>query len=169
MAKQKDHKKEVELEGNVISSEDECAELRQQLEESRKQADQFKNQYLRALADYKNLEHRMDAMRSQMRENITRQVIEEFLPILDNIDQAEIFTKDPGLQMISNSFRQTLQRLGVSEIELIDTEFDPHTAEVVEVVEGNTDDIIVEILQKAYALNGTVIRPGRVKVSKVSK
>lgn len=169
MAKQKDHKKDIDVEGNVITSEDDCTEVRQELEESKKQSEQFKNQYLRALADYKNLEHRMDSMRSQMRESITQQVIGEFLPVLDNLDQAEIFTTDPGLQMISGSFRQTLQRLGVTELELVGQEFDPHAAEVVEVVEGDADDIIIEVLQKAYALNGRVIRPGRVKVSKVSK
>lgn len=163
------HKKEIDIEGNVVSSEDPCAELTQQLEEKRKKVDEFKNQYLRALADYKNLEHRMDNMRLQMRDTVKQQVIEEFLPVLDNLDQAEIFTKDPGLKMISGSFRQVLQRLGVTEVDLQDTEFDPHSAEVVEVVDGDKDDIVVEVLQKAYALNGTVIRPGRVKVSKNAK
>lgn len=168
MTKQKHHKKE-EVEEHIIDSEDECVEIKQQLEEARKQNEEFKGMYLRALADYKNLENRTSSEREQMRDTIKKQVIEEFFPVLDNLDQAEVFTKDPGLQMISKSFRQVLNNLGVQELDLVGSEYDPHTAEVVEVVEGEDDNMIVEVLQKAYSLNGRVIRPGRVKVSKTIK
>ncbi len=143
--------------------------ISKELEEEKKRAEEFKNSYLRALADYKNLEHRMNSERANMRDYVKRQVIEEFLPVLDNISQAEIFLKDPGLKMVSNSFTQTLKNLGVQEMELLGHEFDPHFAEAVEAVEGPEDNIIVEVLQKAYAMNGQVIRPGRVKVSKVKQ
>jgi molecular chaperone GrpE len=144
-------------------------DLSQELEEEKKQKDDFKNSYLRALADYKNLEHRINSERANMRDYVKRQVIEEFLPVLDTMSQAEIFIKDPGLKMVSNAFTQTLKNLGVQEMELLGTEFDPHFAEAVEAVEGPEDNIIVEVLQKAYAMNGQVIRPGRVKVSKVAQ
>src|SRR5690606_39767859 len=91
-----------------------------------------------------------------------------FLPVVDNLDQAEIFMSDPGLEMISSSFRQALKEMGVQEVELLGNEYDPHYSEVVEVVEGKQDNIIVEVLQKAYEMNGEVIRPGKVKVSKIT-
>lgn len=146
---------------------EELETFQKQLEEEQKKTEEMKSHYLRALADYKNLENRTRTEREQMRDTIKKQVIEQFFPVLDNLDQAEVFTKDPGLQMISKSFRKTLEDLGVQEVELVGTEYDPHSAEVVEVVDGEEDNIVVEVLQKAYGLNGTVIRPGRVKVSRI--
>lgn len=163
MTKHTDSHKKNEKENEVH-----VEQLQKELEEAKKQSEEFKAHYLRALADYKNLENRTRTEREQMRDSIKKQVIEYFFPVLDNLDQAEVFTKDPGLQMISKSFKQTLKDLGVQEVDLVGTEYDPHTAEAVEVVSGEQDDIIVEVLQKAYALNGTVIRPGRVKVSKTN-
>ncbi len=154
------HVEEVEINEEVV-------DVKSQLEEAQKQSEEFKGMYLRALADYKNLENRTRTEREQMRDVVKKQVIEQFFPVIDNLDQAEVFTKDPGLQMISKSFRQVLKNVGVTEIELLGTEYDPHKAEVVEVVEGDDDNIIVEVVQKGYMLNGTVIRPGLVKVSKV--
>ena len=141
--------------------------ISKELEAEKKRTEEFKNSYLRALADYKNLEHRINSERQGMQEAVKRQVVERFIPVIDNINQAEVFITDPGLKMVSNSFNQTLKDLGVTEISLLGNEYDPHFAEAVEAVEGKTDNIIVEVLQKSYAINGQIIRPGRVKVSKV--
>ncbi len=161
--KQTDKTNDVE----EVEINEEVVDVQSQLEEVQKQAEEFKGMYLRALADYKNLENRTRTEREQMRDIVKKQVIEQFFPVIDNLDQAEVFTKDPGLQMISKSFKQILKNVGVTEIELVGTEYDPHNAEVVEVVEGDEDNIIVEVVQKGYMLNGNVIRPGLVKVSKV--
>ncbi|MBP9691503.1 nucleotide exchange factor GrpE [Candidatus Woesebacteria bacterium] len=130
------------------------------------EVEQYKNLYLRALADYKNLEHRVNQERQRMRLAVKKQIIFELLPVLDNLDQAEVFTKDPGLQMISSSFRKALQELGVQEFELLGHEFDPEFAEAIEVVEGKKDNIIVDVVEKAYTLDGQVIRHGKVRVSR---
>jgi molecular chaperone GrpE (heat shock protein) len=47
-------------------------------------------------------------------------------------------------------------------------EFDPHVAEAVDVVEGEKDNIVVEVLRKAYEFNGKLLRVGQVKVSKTT-
>ncbi len=95
-------------------------------------------------------------------------VISQLFPVLDNLDQAEVFIKDPGLKMVKDSFLQSMNELGVTEIELLGKEYDPHNAEVVDVVEGEEDDIVVEVLKKGYEINTKVLRPGLVKVSKKS-
>ena len=128
----------------------------------------FKNMYLRALADYKNLENRVQQERGQMRDSIKKQIVMELLPVLDNLHQAEIFTKDTGLQMVNKSFQQALDKIGIKEIELLGREYDPYSAEVIEVIEGKEDNIVVDVVQKGYSLNGEVIRPAKVKVSKVN-
>ena len=140
-----------------------------ELTQAKKEAEDFKNKYLRALADYKNLENRFYQERQRLQEQIKKECVIKFLHFLDGLDQAEVFNKDPGLKMVANNFKSTLVDLGVKEIELLGHEYDPHFAEAVEVVNGKHDDMIVEVLQKAYEINGQVIRPGRVKVSKSVK
>jgi len=140
-----------------------------ELMQAKKEVEDFKNKYLRALADYKNLENRFYQERQRLQEQIKKECVIKFLHFLDGLDQAEVFNKDPGLKMIANNFKSTLSELGVKEIELLGHEYDPHFAEAVEVVNGKHDDMIVEVLQKAYEINGQVIRPGRVKVSKSVK
>jgi len=140
-----------------------------ELMQVKKEVEDFKNKYLRALADYKNLEHRFDQERQRLQSQIKKECVIKFLHFLDGLDQAEVFNKDPGLKMIANNFKSTLNELGVKEIELLGHEYDPHFAEAIEVVDGKHDNLIVEVLQKAYELNGEVIRPGRVKVSKSVK
>ncbi len=158
-----------EIKKTEESKHAEKQDFAKQYEEEKKRAEEFKNSYLRALADYKNLEHRINSERQSMRDTVKKEVIEKFLPILDNINQAELFTNDSGLKMVSKAFTQALNDLGVTEIDLLGNEFDPHLAEAVEAVEGKLDNIIVEVLQNAYAMNGQVIRHGRVKVSRVSQ
>jgi len=139
------------------------------LEKCKAQQEEMKQNYLRALADYKNLEHRMDQERFRMRNAVKREFVEQLLPVLDNLDQATVFNTDPGLKMISSLFQKSLQRLGVEEIKLIGTEFDPANAEVIEVVQGEKDNVIVEVVQKAYQIDGSVIRHAKVKVSKTEE
>lgn len=128
----------------------------------------FKNMYLRALADYKNLENRVQQERGQMQDTIKKQIVMELLPVLDNLHQAEIFTKDTGLQMVSKSFQQALEHIGVKEVNVLGEEYDPYSAEVLEVINGKEDNMVVDVVQKGYSLNGEVIRPAKVKVSKVN-
>lgn len=144
----------------------ELTEEHPELDAARQEAEQYKNMYLRALADYKNLENRMSSERQRMQIAVKKQMIYELLPVIDNLDQAEVFTTDPGLQMISMSLRKAIAEMGVQEVELVGQEYNPEYAEAIEAVPGKKDNIIVEVIQKAYALDGHVIRHGKVKVSK---
>jgi molecular chaperone GrpE len=168
----KDHQEDSEMKEEKVAQEevqDKTTELEEKLKQTESEALDFKNRYLRALADYKNLEHRLTQERERIRNSVEKKCIEEFLPVLDHMEQAEPFVKDPGLTMVMSSFKQAFKDLGVTEIDLMGQEFDPYTAEVVEVVPGDEDNKVVEVLAKAYSLRGEVVRHGRVKVSKVSK
>jgi molecular chaperone GrpE (heat shock protein) len=45
-------------------------------------------------------------------------------------------------------------------------EYDPNNAEVIDMVEGGKDNVVVEVLRKGYELNGKIIRIAQVKVSR---
>lgn len=128
--------------------------------------EQYKAKYLRALADYQNFERRVREEKIELRNTANENFIRNLLPFLDSLDKAEVFIKDPGLNMIRGSFFQLLQAEGLKEIDLLGKQFDPYTAEAVELVDGEKENEVVEVLQKAYEYNGKVLRVGRVKVSK---
>ncbi|CAN5213575.1 nucleotide exchange factor GrpE [soil metagenome] len=163
----KQDKKHKQAEEEVVEEQAQ-PEINEEVKKLEEEVLTFKNLYLRALADYKNLENRVNNERGQMKDSVKKQIIMELLPVLDNLNQAEIFTTDIGLKMVAKSFSQALESLGVKEIELLGVEYDPYAAEVIEVVPGEQDNIVVEVLMKGYSLNGEVIRPGKVKVSKIN-
>lgn len=142
--------------------------IEQIIEKEDKKKEDYESKYKRALADFANLEKRIIQERQEMMKIAQGRVIYQLFPVLDNLRQAEIFIKDPGLKIVKDSFIKAFEAMGLKEIELLDKEYDPHTAEVVEVVEGKQDDIVVEVIQPGYEFNGSVLRPAMVKVSKKS-
>lgn len=126
----------------------------------------FKDKYLRALADYHNLEKRISGEREDISKLAVRNFVLKLLPFLDNLDKAEVFLKDDGLKMVKNQMSQVLKDEGIEEIELKGTEYDPEYAEALEIVPGESDNIILEVLQKGYKFKDRIIRPAQVKVSK---
>lgn len=127
------------------------------------------SKYLRALADYQNLEKRMGTAVDQARQQTRRDVIGRFIGVLDDLEKAEVFVQDTGLQMIMDRFKSILAEAGVEEMQLLGTEYDPYIAEAVEVVapaEGQADNIVTEIVRKGYKIGENVIRPAQVKVTK---
>ncbi len=130
--------------------------------------DDFKNKYLRALADYQNLDRRMRDERVEIRKSAEANVILELLPFLDVLNQAEVFIKDQGLKMVKDKFVQQLADMGVKTMDLLNKEYDPYTAEAIEVVEGEKENMVVEIVRNGYMLYDKILRPAQVKVSKKS-
>ncbi|QQG44641.1 MAG: nucleotide exchange factor GrpE [Candidatus Roizmanbacteria bacterium] len=131
-----------------------------------KDAEDYKDKYLRALADYQNFEKRVRQEKEYVAKMAEARIILKFLPFLDNLEKAEIFIKDQGLKMIKDQLIQALKQSGVEELDLQNKEFDPQYAEAVEVVEGDKDNIVVEVLQKGYLFEGQLLRPAQVKVSR---
>ncbi len=141
-------------------------ELNKQIEEMKKSIEDYKNKYLRALADYQNLEKRISEEKLRWMTKIKGDIFLKFLPILDNLEKAEIFIKDSGLKLIKDSFLQLLKNEGIEELKVLGKEFDPQLSEAVEVVKGEKDNIVVEVIKKGYQMGEKVLRPAQVKVSK---
>lgn len=135
-------------------------------EELKRQAEEYKSKYLRALADYQNLEKRMAGEREMLIQGAHKKLLERLLPFMDNLDRAEIFIKDESLKMIAFSFRQLLEQEGLKEIKVQGKEYDPYTAEVIDMVPGEKDNMVVEVLRKGYEFNGKILRVAQVKVSR---
>ncbi|MEK7634002.1 MAG: nucleotide exchange factor GrpE [Patescibacteria group bacterium] len=132
----------------------------------KQQAEEFKNKYLRALADYQNLEKRVNEERLELMKIANKNLLIKILPFLDNLGKAEVFIKDQGLKISKDHFFQILKDAGLKEIDLLNKDFDPNLAEAVDIISGKEDNKVVEVLRKGYMFEDKIIRVAQVKVSK---
>lgn len=135
------------------ASTDELTQRVKELEESWK----------RALADYNNLEKRINEQQKTFVRLASAALIDKLLGVLDDLERAAYHIKDNGLNLILNQFKSVLESEGVKEMKAKGEEFDPETMDCAEMVAG-PENTVVKIVQKGYTLNDHVIRPVKVKV-----
>jgi molecular chaperone GrpE len=131
------------------------------------EAEEYKNKYLRALADYTNLERRTydQIEKSQMRAR--KNLLSKFIDILDTLYQAEVFVKDAGLVMVKDNFLKMLKSEGIEEMDLKGKEYDPYLAEAIDVVEDEkNDNKVIDVISRGYKLGDEIIRVAKVRVGK---
>jgi len=149
------------------------AELQSAREEAQKNLDGWR----RTQADFENYQKRKEGENKELIEFAREVVVAKLLPTLDTIQQSLLHTPDDLSKMTEwrNGITGTLKKLddvlaelGVKKIEAVGKKFDPHFHEAVREVPGEEDGMVVEEYQTGYALNGKVIRPSQVTISKKS-
>lgn len=120
----------------------------------------------RALADYQNLAKRIDREKEEIVARANKNLLKELLPVLDNLEVAQVHLEDQGLAMAIAQFKNVLEQNGVEEIETKkDDSFDEALHEAAEAVEGGEKGKIAEVLRKGYKWkDGMALRPVQVKV-----
>ncbi|MDO8498714.1 MAG: nucleotide exchange factor GrpE [bacterium] len=126
----------------------------------------------RAVADYQNLEKRIQEDTGTAIFYAKANLINRILPVLDSLDQAAEGASDTekdsgwlkGVLMSIKQLRQVLGEEGLVEIEVLG-KFDPRLHEAVDIQEGEENQIL-QVVQRGYTLNGRVVRPAKVVVGK---
>ena len=133
---------------------------------------ELENQLKRALADYANLQKRVEGERRELAEYFKSIFAFKFLPTLDSLEAAlkavgrgGAQSTEQGLELAVGQFRKVLEGEGVEEIKT-DGRFNPSLHEAIEVVSGKQDNKIVEVVAKGYKLGEKILRPAKVKVEK---
>lgn len=150
-----------------------------QLETLQNEVKEYKDKYLRLLAEMENLRKRMIKERDEHAHYTVANVVCDFLPPLDNLENAlnyahhmsdEVRNWALGFQMVLSQFKDVLASHGVTPLVATGTPFDPHQHEAVEAVESDTHapGTIIEEYVKGYKMGQKTIRPARVKVAKKS-
>lgn len=139
---------------------------------------ELKNQLARTQADWENYKKRVAREKEDLIAFANQRLVLGFLPVLDNLDRALATTPvegdeklRQGVELIARSFRESLAKEGVSEIDASPGQpFDPLLHEAVMTVENSefAEEQIVLEFQKGYTLNDRVIRPSRVQVNKLA-
>ena len=157
------------------SAEEKTTELtvEEQLEAAKKEVEQYKDKYLRAVAEFDNYRNRTLKEKAELLLNGSEKAVCAFLPILDDFERAiadkteDVNAIKEGVQIIFNKFNKTLESLGVRKIETEGKDFDVDFHEAVAMVPGMGDDKtgkVIDCGQTGYQLNDKVIRHAKVAV-----
>ena len=150
--------------------------LKEQLSECKKEVEYHKDKYLRALAELDNYRKRARKEKEEIIERANERLMLELIPVLDNFERGieaaknledfEIFYK--GITLIYKGFKEVVEREGLQSFSAIGDKFDPSKHEAVSLVESDehSPDTVLDEIYKGYMLNGKLIRPAKVVVSK---
>lgn len=135
-------------------------------------SDEFKNRYMRTLADFENYRKRADREKSDFYKYAIQSVLKDLLPILDNFDRALEHAEEgddfhKGVLLIYKQLLDVLQKNGVKPINESGVRFDPNIHEGV-IREENPSvpsQTVTAVLQKGYFLHDRLLRPAMVKVA----
>jgi molecular chaperone GrpE len=166
---QEEHKKK--------KKKDEAVEdLQKIIEEKEELVKELNNKYLYLQADFENFKKIKAKEKQDLLKFGNEVLIKELIPVIDNLERAIDHagkaedTKGivEGVQITLNEFVKVLERSGVERIDSVGKKFDPnfHEALFQEEKEDMEPDTVTAELQKGYALNGRLLRPARVSVSK---
>ena len=137
------------------------------IDQLKNEAEEWKGKYLRALADYQNLEKRFSEQRQEIVKYASEKVIYELLVVLDTFEKAQEHLKDAGLTLGVKNFQTVLEGNGLTKIDVLGKKFDPLQMECIEVVGDSKEDDVIKELRAGYKLGDKVIRVAQVKVGKV--
>lgn len=148
-----------------------------ELDELKKSSEEYKDKYLRLLADMDNARKRMQKERLELIQHAMQNIIVDFLHPIDQMENALKFANQMsdevkqwahGFQMILNQFKDVLSNHGVTPFDSVGTMFDPHRHEAVEVVstKEHPPGTVVSESVRGYKMGDKIIRPSRVKVAK---
>lgn len=150
--------------------------LEKKMEAALAERDEYKDKYLRTLAEFNNYKKRMQTACSESLREGQCVAVEQILPVLDNLERAlEHIEEDEdspmakGLTMVHKLLVETIQKLGIKEIPAMGEPFDPtrHQAiQTVEAGEGETPGNVGAVVQKGYMADDRIIRHSMVIVNK---
>lgn len=136
--------------------------------------DELRDQLLRARAEFDNYRKRMLREGEQIRKTAARALIEDLLPVLDNLERALEHVTDPavdpvlqGVDMVVKSLQGKLASHGLEPIVALGQPFDPNVHEALahQPSEEHPADVVVAEYHRGYRLGDTVLRPAKVAVS----
>jgi molecular chaperone GrpE len=125
----------------------------------------------RVQADFENYRKRVAKETAAAGERARSGLVRELLPIVDNLERALASAEDgeqhlaEGVRLVHSELIAVLERNGVEQFDPAGDKFDPSEHEALSVREDGEPGLVLDVVEKGYRSNGTVLRPARVVVS----
>jgi molecular chaperone GrpE len=146
------------------------AVLAEELEAARLERDQYLDALRRLKAEFENSRKRQERERARILSMASERLVQELLPVLDNLDRALEAGGDirEGVQATREQLADVLAEEGLLPVASDGQPFDPnvHDAVMGQPSEEHEEGTIIQTFQRGYLLNGKSIRPAKVVVAK---
>lgn len=176
---------EVEaVEGEFVESEQELyaariAELEAALLAKDAEVNEVKDAALRIRAESENVRRRSEQEIDKARKYALNKFAEELLPVIDNLERAiDMADKNDdatkammeGVELTLMTMTSTIAKFGLKVIDPLGETFNPEFHQAMAIQESTefAPNSVMAVMQKGYELNGRVIRPAMVMVSKAA-
>jgi molecular chaperone GrpE len=125
----------------------------------------------RIQADFENYRKRAAREAAAAGERAKSGLVRELLPIVDNLERALASAEDgeqhlaEGVKLVHSELIAVLERNGIEQFDPSGDKFDPSEHEALSVRNDGEPGVVLEVVERGYRANGTVLRPARVVVS----
>ena len=134
------------------------------------------DRYVRAMADLDNFRRRTVREKEELRLFAASRVLEDLLPVLDNLalglaaakqPKADVATLVGGVELVLQQLKSALAGHGLKEINPAGEPFDPHLHEAIshQPAAGSKEGEVLTVVRPGFTLNGRLLRPAAVIVS----
>ena len=151
-------------------AEEELAALSEELESARQERDQYLDALRRLKAEFENSRKRQERERERVFSMAAERLVQELLPVLDNLDRALEAGGDirEGVLATRNQLADVLSNEGLLPVASDGQPFDPNVHEAVmgRPSEEHEEGTILQTFERGYLFNGKPIRPAKVVVAK---
>ncbi|KAI1846531.1 hypothetical protein JX266_007428 [Neoarthrinium moseri] len=163
------------------------AELKKKLEAKEKEAIDWKDKYLRSVADFRNLQDRAQRDQKSARDFAIQKFAKDLVDSVDNLDRALTMGQEKlkalegteqknedltsfyeGVKMTEGLMLQTMQKHGLERFDPEGEKFNAneHEATFMTPMPGKEDNTVFHVQQKGFKLNGRILRAAKVGVVK---
>ncbi|RBM50943.1 nucleotide exchange factor GrpE [Vibrio tarriae] len=161
----------------IDEKEAKIAQLEAALLVSEERVKEQQDSVLRARAEVENIRRRSEQEVDKARKFSLSRFAEELLPVIDNLERAiqaadgEVEAIKPlleGVELTHKTFVDTIAKFGLKEINPHGEAFNPEFHQAMSIQESaeHEPNTVMFVMQKGYELNGRVLRPAMVMVSK---
>jgi molecular chaperone GrpE len=144
-----------------------------ELSQIKRERDDYLGLAQRTQADFENYRKRAAKETAAAGRRARSGLIGELLPVVDNLERALASAGEQeehladGVRLVHSELVAVLARNGVEQFDPAGQKFDPsfHEALSTREADGAEPGVVLDVVEKGYKLNGTVLRPARVVVS----
>ena len=157
------------------SGEEDPANEQERIVEQPERAEEPGEDYLalaqRIQADFENYRKRAAREAAAAGERAKSGLVRELLPIVDNLERALTSAEDgeqhlaEGVRLVHSELIAVLERNGIQQFDPAGDRCDPTEHEALSVRNDGEPGVVLEVVERGYRANGTVLRPARVVVS----
>jgi molecular chaperone GrpE len=156
-----------------LLEEKEAAEAEDPLSRAQRERDEYLDLARRAQADFENYRKRAAKDVAAAGERAKSGLVRELLPVVDNLERALASAREgeehlaEGVRLVHSELIAVLERNGVEQFDPRGERFDPseHEALSMRAQDGAESGVVLDVVERGYRANGTILRPARVVVS----